>query len=82
MAKPWPLPTSTRRSQAGGLLGEGCLGQSRLRQSLMGFFYCLLQNLSPEELEGLKTSLAQHFMEGSGKTSGVTCLYFVEEGQR
>ncbi|XP_057599955.1 tRNA (uracil-5-)-methyltransferase homolog A isoform X3 [Hippopotamus amphibius kiboko] len=40
------------------------------------------QSLSPEELAGLKTSLAQHFMEGPGKASGVTCLYFVEEGQR
>ena len=45
-------------------------------------FYHLLQNLSPEELAGLKTSLAQYFMEGPGKASGVTCLYFVEEGQR
>ena len=42
-------------------------------------FYHLLQNLSPEELAGLKTSLAQYFMEGPGKASGVTCLYFVEE---
>nr|XP_025122904.1 tRNA (uracil-5-)-methyltransferase homolog A isoform X2 [Bubalus bubalis] len=41
-----------------------------------------LTNLSPEELAGLKTSLAQYFMEGPGKASGVTCLYFVEEGQR
>lgn len=26
--------------------------------------------------------MAQYFMEGPGKASGVTCLYFVEEGQR
>lgn len=45
-------------------------------------FYHLLQNLSPEELAELKASLAQYFMEGPGKASGVTCLYFVEEGQR
>ena len=35
-----------------------------------------------EELAELKASLAQYFMEGPGKASGVTCLYFVEEGQR
>ncbi|XP_075390353.1 tRNA (uracil-5-)-methyltransferase homolog A isoform X1 [Tenrec ecaudatus] len=40
------------------------------------------QKLSQEELAELKASLAQHFMEGPGKASGVTCLYFVEEGQR
>ncbi|XP_036305554.1 tRNA (uracil-5-)-methyltransferase homolog A isoform X5 [Pipistrellus kuhlii] len=40
------------------------------------------QKLSPEELAGLKASLAQHFTEGPGKASGVTCLYFVKEGQR
>lgn len=44
--------------------------------------YFLLQKLSPEELAGLKASLAQHFTAGPGKASGVTCLYFVEEGQR
>ncbi|XP_059884567.1 tRNA (uracil-5-)-methyltransferase homolog A [Delphinus delphis] len=52
------------------------------RGQAMAIAYFHPQNLSPEELEGLKASLAQHFMEGSGKTSGVTCLYFVEEGQR
>ncbi|XP_059531913.1 tRNA (uracil-5-)-methyltransferase homolog A isoform X4 [Myotis daubentonii] len=40
------------------------------------------QKLSPEELAGLKASLAQHFTAGPGKASGVTCLYFVKEGQR
>ncbi|KAM5226350.1 tRNA (uracil-5-)-methyltransferase homolog A isoform 4-T4 [Hipposideros larvatus] len=40
------------------------------------------QKLSPEELAELKASLAHHFIAGPGKTSGVTCLYFVEEGQR
>ncbi|XP_076209229.1 tRNA (uracil-5-)-methyltransferase homolog A isoform X2 [Aptenodytes patagonicus] len=41
-----------------------------------------LQKLSEEELADLKTSLAKHFTEGMGKSSGVTSLYFVEEGQR
>jgi tRNA (uracil-5-)-methyltransferase len=50
--------------------------------SLMGLLYHLLQKLSPEELADLKSSLVKHFMEGPGKASGVTCLYFVEEGQR
>ncbi|XP_003801760.1 tRNA (uracil-5-)-methyltransferase homolog A isoform X1 [Otolemur garnettii] len=40
------------------------------------------QKLSPGELAELKASLAQHFVAGPGKASGVTCLYFVEEGQR
>ncbi|XP_012668138.1 tRNA (uracil-5-)-methyltransferase homolog A isoform X2 [Otolemur garnettii] len=41
-----------------------------------------LTKLSPGELAELKASLAQHFVAGPGKASGVTCLYFVEEGQR
>ncbi|OWK14563.1 hypothetical protein Celaphus_00000007 [Cervus elaphus hippelaphus] len=52
------------------------------RGQAMAIAYFHPQNLSPEELAGLKTSLAQYFMEGPGKASGVTCLYFVEEGQR
>lgn len=40
------------------------------------------QKLSSEEVAGLKASLVCHFMEGPGKASGVTSLYFVEEGQR
>ncbi|XP_012631998.1 tRNA (uracil-5-)-methyltransferase homolog A isoform X1 [Microcebus murinus] len=40
------------------------------------------QKLSPRELAELKASLAQHFVAGPGNASGVTCLYFVEEGQR
>lgn len=51
-------------------------------RALQGFFYCVLQKLSPEELTELKASLAQHFIAGPGKASGVTCLYFVKEGQR
>ncbi|KFP65870.1 tRNA (uracil-5-)-methyltransferase A, partial [Cariama cristata] len=41
-----------------------------------------LTKLSKEELAGLKISLAKYFTEGMGKSSGVTSLYFVEEGQR
>lgn len=52
------------------------------RGQAMAIAYFHPQKLSPEELAGLKASLAQHFMEGPGRASGVTCLYFVEEGQR
>ncbi|XP_008582755.1 PREDICTED: tRNA (uracil-5-)-methyltransferase homolog A isoform X1 [Galeopterus variegatus] len=52
------------------------------RSQAMAIAYFHPQKLSPEELAGLKTSLAQYFMVGPGRTSGVTCLYFVEEGQR
>ncbi|XP_040458673.1 tRNA (uracil-5-)-methyltransferase homolog A isoform X2 [Falco naumanni] len=41
-----------------------------------------VQKLSKEELADLKISLAKYFTEGMGKSSGVTSLYFVEEGQR
>uniref|UniRef100_A0A2I2ZG89 tRNA (uracil(54)-C(5))-methyltransferase n=1 Tax=Gorilla gorilla gorilla TaxID=9595 RepID=A0A2I2ZG89_GORGO len=54
---------------------------SRRRQA-MAIAYFHPQKLSPEELAELKTSLAQHFTAGPGRASGVTCLYFVEEGQR
>ncbi|KAM9622995.1 tRNA (uracil-5-)-methyltransferase homolog A isoform 1-T2 [Trichechus inunguis] len=52
------------------------------RGQAMAIAYFHPQKLSQEELAGLKTSLAKHFMEGPGKASGVNCLYFVEEGQR
>uniref|UniRef100_I3MN24 tRNA (uracil-5-)-methyltransferase homolog A n=1 Tax=Ictidomys tridecemlineatus TaxID=43179 RepID=I3MN24_ICTTR len=52
------------------------------RGQAMAIAYFHPQKLSHEELAGLKASLVQHFMEGPGRTSGVTCLYFVEEGQR
>ncbi|XP_032125662.1 tRNA (uracil-5-)-methyltransferase homolog A [Sapajus apella] len=54
---------------------------SRRRQA-MAIAYFHPQKLNPEELAELKASLAQHFMSGPGRASGVTCLYFVEEGQR
>ncbi|KAM7416378.1 hypothetical protein PAMA_018445 [Pampus argenteus] len=40
------------------------------------------QKLEEEELDALKSSMRKHFTEGEGKDSGVTCLYFVREGQR
>ncbi|KAM6241721.1 tRNA (uracil-5-)-methyltransferase homolog A [Spheniscus humboldti] len=49
---------------------------------IMAIVYFNPQKLSKEELADLKTSLAKHFTEGMGKSSGVTSLYFVEEGQR
>ncbi|XP_005391788.1 PREDICTED: tRNA (uracil-5-)-methyltransferase homolog A isoform X1 [Chinchilla lanigera] len=52
------------------------------RGQAMAIAYFHPQKLSPEEIAGVKTSLAQYFMEGPGRASGVTCLYFVEEGQR
>lgn len=48
----------------------------------MAIAYFHPQKLSAEELVGLKASLAHHFMEGPGKASGVTCLYFVAEGRQ
>ncbi|XP_052596210.1 tRNA (uracil-5-)-methyltransferase homolog A isoform X3 [Peromyscus californicus insignis] len=52
------------------------------RGQAMAIAYFHPQKLSSEDLAGLKASLVYHFMEGPGKASGVTCLYFVEEGQR
>ncbi|XP_047416147.1 tRNA (uracil-5-)-methyltransferase homolog A isoform X2 [Sciurus carolinensis] len=52
------------------------------RGQAMAIAYFHPQKLSHEELAGLKASLVQHFMEGPGIASGVTCLYFVEEGQK
>ncbi|EDK97510.1 HpaII tiny fragments locus 9c, isoform CRA_d, partial [Mus musculus] len=52
------------------------------RGQAMAIAYFHPQKLSSEEVAGLKASLVCHFMEGPGKASGVTSLYFVEEGQR
>ncbi|KFW12766.1 tRNA (uracil-5-)-methyltransferase A, partial [Eurypyga helias] len=49
---------------------------------IMAIVYFNPQKLSKEELADLKISLAKYFTEGMGKDSGVTSLYFVEEGQR
>ncbi|KAM4579391.1 tRNA (uracil-5-)-methyltransferase homolog A isoform 1-T3 [Fundulus diaphanus] len=40
------------------------------------------QKLDEEELNTLKSSMKTYFLEGDGKESGVTSLYFVREGQR
>ncbi|NXC48433.1 TRM2A methyltransferase, partial [Penelope pileata] len=65
---------------------EGHWKQLTVRTSrnghIMAIVYFNPQKLSREELADLKTSLAKHFTEGTGKDSGVTSLYFVEEGQR
>ncbi|XP_074777356.1 tRNA (uracil-5-)-methyltransferase homolog A [Athene noctua] len=49
---------------------------------VMAIVYFNPQKLSKQELADLKISLAKYFTEGVGKSSGVTSLYFVEEGQR
>ncbi|XP_040981975.1 tRNA (uracil-5-)-methyltransferase homolog A isoform X2 [Aquila chrysaetos chrysaetos] len=49
---------------------------------IMAIVYFNPQKSSNEELADLKISLAKYFTEGMGKSSGVTSLYFVEEGQR
>ncbi|XP_074868508.1 tRNA (uracil-5-)-methyltransferase homolog A isoform X2 [Carettochelys insculpta] len=65
---------------------EGHWKQLTVRTSkndhIMAIVYFNPQKLSKGELDDLRTSLAKHFTEGSGKESGVTSLYFVEEGQR
>lgn len=66
----------------GGPVGGCVSGIGWLLHSLMDILYPVLQKLSSEEVAGLKASLVCHFMEGPGKASGVTSLYFVEEGQR
>ncbi|XP_010201691.2 tRNA (uracil-5-)-methyltransferase homolog A isoform X1 [Colius striatus] len=65
---------------------EGHWKQLTVRTSrnghIMAIVYFNPQKLSKEELSDLKISLAKYFTEGMGKSSGVTSLYFVEEGQR
>ncbi|NWI28102.1 TRM2A methyltransferase, partial [Sula dactylatra] len=65
---------------------EGHWKQLTVRTSrsghIMAIVYFNPQKLSKEELADLKISLAKHFTEGAGRSSGVTSLYFVEEGQR
>ncbi|NXE51895.1 TRM2A methyltransferase, partial [Casuarius casuarius] len=65
---------------------EGHWKQLTVRTSrndhIMAIVYFNPQKLSKEELADLKISLAKYFTEGMGKDSGVTSLYFVEEGQR
>ncbi|KAL8180274.1 UNVERIFIED_CONTAM: tRNA methyltransferase 2 [Gekko kuhli] len=49
---------------------------------IMAIAYFNPQKLDKEELTELQSSLAKYFTEGTGKDSGITSLYFVEEGQR
>ncbi|XP_075754463.1 tRNA (uracil-5-)-methyltransferase homolog A isoform X1 [Pelodiscus sinensis] len=65
---------------------EGHWKQLTVRTSkndhIMAIVYFNPQKLNKEELVDLSTSLAKYFTKGSGQDSGVTSLYFVEEGQR
>uniref|UniRef100_A0A8B9VB72 tRNA (uracil(54)-C(5))-methyltransferase n=1 Tax=Anas zonorhyncha TaxID=75864 RepID=A0A8B9VB72_9AVES len=65
---------------------EGHWKQLTVRTSrnghIMAIVYFNPQKLSKEELADLKVSLAKYFTEGMGRDSGITSLYFVEEGQR
>uniref|UniRef100_A0A8C0EIG7 tRNA (uracil(54)-C(5))-methyltransferase n=1 Tax=Bubo bubo TaxID=30461 RepID=A0A8C0EIG7_BUBBB len=65
---------------------EGHWKQLTVRTSrnghVMAIVYFNPQKLSKEELADLKISLAKYFTEGMGMSSGITSLYFVEEGQR
>ncbi|XP_073531885.1 tRNA (uracil-5-)-methyltransferase homolog A [Phyllobates terribilis] len=56
--------------------------RSSRKGHIMAIVYFHPQKLSKEDLTELKSSLAKFFTEGPGKDSGVTSLYFVEEGQR
>ncbi|XP_015279276.1 PREDICTED: tRNA (uracil-5-)-methyltransferase homolog A [Gekko japonicus] len=49
---------------------------------IMAIAYFNPQKLDKDELIELQSSLAKYFTEGMGKDSGITSLYFVEEGQR
>ncbi|XP_077456327.1 tRNA (uracil-5-)-methyltransferase homolog A [Stigmatopora argus] len=40
------------------------------------------QKIEESELDALKNSMKKYFMEGEGKDSGITSLYFVRDGQR
>uniref|UniRef100_A0A8D0CDN7 tRNA (uracil(54)-C(5))-methyltransferase n=1 Tax=Scleropages formosus TaxID=113540 RepID=A0A8D0CDN7_SCLFO len=65
---------------------EGHWKQLTVRTSrtsqIMAMVFFHPQKLPEDELTALKSSLRQYFMEGAGKESGVTSLYFVREGQR
>ncbi|CAI5797336.1 tRNA (uracil-5-)-methyltransferase homolog A [Podarcis lilfordi] len=49
---------------------------------IMAIAYFNPQKLNEKELAELQTSMAKYFTEGTGKDSGITSLYFVQEGQR
>ncbi|XP_077149494.1 tRNA (uracil-5-)-methyltransferase homolog A isoform X2 [Ranitomeya variabilis] len=56
--------------------------RSTRKGHVMAIVYFHPQKLGKEDLTELKSSLAKFFTDGPGKDSGVTSLYFVEEGQR
>ncbi|KAG8597344.1 hypothetical protein GDO81_002256 [Engystomops pustulosus] len=56
--------------------------RSSRKSHVMAIVYFHPQKLSKEALAELKSSLGKFFTDGAGKDSGVTSLYFVEEGQR
>uniref|UniRef100_H3BDC7 tRNA (uracil(54)-C(5))-methyltransferase n=1 Tax=Latimeria chalumnae TaxID=7897 RepID=H3BDC7_LATCH len=49
---------------------------------VMAIAYFNPQKLAVTELEDVKRSLGEYFMEGAGKDCGVSSLFFVAEGQR
>ncbi|XP_066465948.1 tRNA (uracil-5-)-methyltransferase homolog A [Tiliqua scincoides] len=65
---------------------EGHWKQLTVRTSrnghIMAIAYFNPQKLSKEQLTDLQASMAKYFTEGVGKDSGITSLYFVQEGQR
>ncbi|KAM5192622.1 tRNA (uracil-5-)-methyltransferase homolog A isoform 2-T2 [Mantella aurantiaca] len=65
---------------------EGHWKQLTVRSSRKGHVMVIVyfhpQKLSKEALADLKSSLATFFSAGPGKDSGITSIYFVEEGQR
>ncbi|KAJ6656513.1 hypothetical protein lerEdw1_003638 [Lerista edwardsae] len=65
---------------------EGHWKQLTVRTSrnghIMAIAYFNPQKLSKEQLTDLQASMAKYFTEGPGKDSGITSLYFVQEGQR
>ncbi|MEQ2198377.1 hypothetical protein XENOCAPTIV_012025, partial [Xenoophorus captivus] len=54
---------------------------TRTKQAMAIIFFNP-QKLEEEELNTLKSSMKTYFLEGEGKESGMTSLYFVREGQR
>ncbi|XP_040203778.1 tRNA (uracil-5-)-methyltransferase homolog A isoform X2 [Rana temporaria] len=56
--------------------------RSSRRGHVMVIVYFHPQKLTKEALADLKSALAAFFSEGPGKDSGITSIYFVEEGQR
>ncbi|XP_053557874.1 tRNA (uracil-5-)-methyltransferase homolog A [Bombina bombina] len=56
--------------------------RSTRKGQVMAIVYFNPQKLNKDALAEIKASLASYFTDGPGKDSGITSLYFVEEGQR